>query len=76
MQKKSADELKNLDIDLNKKLNDFSVIVDKNKKDSLNQINTQVHEITKLVLSKLSSTNATEQEIEASINNIIKSNNN
>ena len=52
MQKKSADELKNLDIDLNKKLNDFSVIVDKNKKDSLNQINTQVHEITKLVLSK------------------------
>ena len=52
------------------------MIVDKNKKDSLNQINTQVHEITKLVLSKLSSTNATEQEIEASINNIIKSNNN
>ena len=76
MQKKSADELKNLDTDLNKKLNDFSLIVDKNKKESLNQINTQVHEITKLVLSKLSSTNATEQEIEASINNIIKSNNN
>ena len=76
MQKKSADELKNLDTDLNKKLNDFSLIVDKNKKESLNQINTQVHEITKLVLSKLSSTDATEKEIETSIDNIIKSNNN
>ena len=75
MQKKSADELKNLDTDLNKKLNDFSLIVDKNKKESLNQINTQVHEITKLVLSKLSSTDATEKEIETSIDNIIKSNN-
>ena len=52
-QKKTASELVKLDKDLDKKIDDSANDIEKNKNDSLNQINDQIHEITKLIFSKI-----------------------
>ena len=70
MQKITIQELKKVDDELNKKLNEASLIVENNKKKSLDTINDQIHEITKMLLSKLSSVNVTDNEIKTSISNI------
>ena len=52
-QKKTASELVKLDKDLDKKIDDSANDIEKNKNDSLNQIHDQIHEITKLIFSKI-----------------------
>ena len=69
MQKKTVEELKKIENELNKKLDDASSVVENNKKKSLNQINEQVYDITKLILSKLSSIKTTDAEVVTFIKN-------
>ena len=70
MQKITIQELKKADNELNKKLNEASLIIENNKKNSLDTINDQIYEITKMLLSKLSSVNVTDNEIKTSISNV------
>ena len=53
LQKKTASGLVKLDKDLDKKIDDSANDIEKNKNDSLNQIHDQIHEITKLIFSKI-----------------------
>ena len=69
LQKKSNEELDNLDKNLNKKIEESSQKIEKNKKDSLNEINDQIISITKLTLSKVSDIKINDNEIESIINN-------
>ena len=53
LQEKTKRELVKLDKNLDKKINDSAKDIEKNKNDSLNQIHDQIHEITKLIFSKI-----------------------
>ena len=53
LQKKTARGLVKLDKDLDKKIDDSANDIEKNKNDSLNKIYDQIHEITKLIFSKI-----------------------
>jgi len=53
LNEKTSKELTKLDKDLDKKINDSAKDIEKNKNDSLNQIHDQIHEITKLIFSKI-----------------------
>ena len=67
LQNKASEELSKLDNELNKKIEKSAKVIENNKKESLKQIHKQIHEITKLTLSKLSSVQINDQEIEESI---------
>ena len=67
IQKKTSEELSKLDNELNNKIDDSSSIIESNKKESLNQIHEQVHDISKLIISKISSINTSDEEIDFSI---------
>ena len=63
LQNKATDELVKIDNELNKKINEFSLIIEKNKKESLNIIHEQTYEITKLALRKITSISINDKEI-------------
>ena len=67
IQAKSLEELSNLDKILNKKIEDSGLAIEKNKNNSLEQINSQIFEITKLTLNKISTLNIDDSEIKNSI---------
>ena len=69
LQNKASEELLKLDNDLNKKIEKSATLIENNKKESLKQIYEQIHEITKLTLSKLSSVQINDQEIKESVAN-------
>ena len=69
LQNKASEELSKLDNDLNKKIEKSTKVIENNKKESLKQIHEQIHEITKLALSKLSSVQINDQEIKESVAN-------
>ena len=69
LQNKASEELLKLDNDLNKKIEKSAKVIENNKKESLKQIHEQIHEITKLTLSKLSSVQINDQEIKESVAN-------
>ncbi len=69
LQNKASEELSKLDNDLNKKIEKSTKVIENNKKKSLKQIHKQIHEITKLTLSKLSSVQINDQEIKESVAN-------
>ena len=69
LQNKASEELSKLDNELNKKIEKSAKVIENNKKKSLKQIHEQIHEITKLTLSKLSSVQINDQEIEESVAN-------
>jgi len=69
LQNKASEELSKLDNDLNKKIEKSTKVIENNKKESLKQIHEQIHEITKLIVSKLSSVQINEQEIKESVAN-------
>ena len=69
LQNKASEELLKLDNDLNKKIEKSATVIENNKKESLKQIHEQIHEITKLTLSKLSSVQINDQEIRESVAN-------
>ena len=70
LQNKASEELSKLDNDLNKKIEESAKVIENNKKESLKQIHEQIHEITKLTLSKLSSVQINDQEIKESMANV------
>ena len=69
LQNKDSKELSKLDNELNKKIEKSAKVIENNKKESLKQIYEQIHEITKLILSKLSSVQINDQEIKESVAN-------
>ena len=69
LQNKASEELLKLDNDLNKKIEKSAKVIENNKKESLKQIHKQIHDITKLTLSKLSSVQINDQEIKESVAN-------
>ena len=69
LQNKASEELSKLDDELNKKIDRSAKVIENNKKESLLQIHEQIHDITKLILSKLSSVQIQEQEIKESVSN-------
>ena len=60
-------ELTKLDKELENKINNSVEIIEKNKLASLNEINSQVFEITKLTLSKIGKFSINDKDIEESI---------
>ena len=69
LQNKASEELLKLDNELNKKIEKSAKVIENNKKESLKQIHEQIHEITKLTLSKISSIQINDQEIKESVAN-------
>ena len=63
LQNKTLDELKKIDISLSKKNNEAANLIEKNKQKSIKEIDEKVLEITKLILSKLSSNVISDEEI-------------
>ena len=59
----TSNELERLDKSLNIKLEEAFSEIEKNKTKSLDQINTQIHDITKLTLSKISNIKVTDDDI-------------
>ena len=70
LQNKASKELSKLDNELNKKIEKSAKIIENNKKESSKQIHEQIHEITKLTLSKLSSIQINDEEIKESVTNV------
>ena len=69
IQNHATKELEQLDVSLNAKLEEAYEKIEKNKKDSLSQINSQIYDITKLTLSKVSNISVSDEDIK----NIVKS---
>ena len=69
MQEETSKTLSKLDSELAKKIDEATLIVKKNKEASLNQIDDQILEIIKLILSKFTSISINNQEIKESVVN-------
>ena len=67
LQEKAQIELTKLDKDLDSKIDQSSKAIEKSKNESLSLIQTQINEITKLTLSKVSSFNVSDDEIKSAI---------
>ena len=70
LQIKSSEELNNLDKILSKKIDNSSLAIEKSKNNSLEQINLQIFEVTKLTLNKISKFSIDDNEIKNSIDKI------
>ena len=68
-QKKAEEELNKLDRELDIKIDKSTSEIEKNKNDSLKQVQNQINQITKLTLSKLSSVDVSDDEINDAIKN-------
>jgi F-type H+-transporting ATPase subunit b len=69
IQNHATKELEQLDVSLNAKLDEAYEKIEKNKTSSLSQINSQIYDITKLTLSKVSNISVSDEDIK----NIVKS---
>jgi F-type H+-transporting ATPase subunit b len=67
LQEKAARELSKLDKELDKKTDKSANIIEKNKNDSLNQIHGQIYEITKLVFSKITNSQLTNEDVKEAV---------
>ena len=63
LQNKALDEIKEIYISLSKKISEAANLIEKNKQKSIKEIDEKVLEITKLILSKLSSNVISDEEI-------------
>ena len=72
-QEKAQAELNKLDNELDAKIEQSAQAIEKNKNDSVSQIQTQINEITKLTLSKVSSFDVSDDEIKQAVNSIERS---
>ena len=70
LQDHATKELDKIDKLLNRKLDESSSQIEKNKSDSLNQINDQIYEITKLTLSRISSINVNDEDFKDVVKNV------
>ena len=62
--------MEKLDQTLNLKLEEASEIIEENKNKSLIKVNEQIHEITKLTLSKITNIQINEDDIKDVVDNI------
>ena len=62
-QNNTSEELAKLEKKLNEQLNNAAKIIESNKKKSLQEIDEQIYDITKITISKLSSINIQDEEI-------------
>jgi F-type H+-transporting ATPase subunit b len=65
----SIKKLSDLDNELNTKIDEANKTIEKNLNDSLEKINKQIYEITKLTLSKISNISASDAEIKEMVAN-------
>jgi len=72
-QEKAQAELNKLDNELDVKIEQSAQAIEKNKNDSVSQIQNQINEITKLTLSKVSSFDVADDEIKKAVNSIERS---
>ena len=72
-QEKAQAELNKLDNELDAKIEQSAQAIEKNKNDSVSQIQNQINEITKLTLSKVSSFDVADDEIKKAVNSIERS---
>jgi len=70
---KAQVELEKLDKDLNTKINDSADTIEKNKQKSLDQIQEQIHDITKLTLSKVVKFNISDDDIKKAVKSVERS---
>jgi len=70
LQKKASDELLLLDKEIEKNIDKSMASIEKNKNESLNQIGSEVVNITKLILTKLTKITVNEDEIKKSISSL------
>ena len=70
IQTHATSQLEKLDNSLNSKLDEASSIIEKNKTESLNKINEQIHDITKLTLSKITSIKVSDEDIKDMVKNV------
>ena len=70
LQKKTVKELVKLDKNLYKKIDDSAKDIEQNKNDSLNQIHDQIHEITKLIFSKITNLKISNLDIKDAITTV------
>jgi len=70
LQDHATKELEKLDQTLNLKLEEASEIIEENKNKSLIKVNEQIHEITKLTLSKITNIQINEDDIKDVVDNI------
>ncbi len=68
LQEKAQVELNKLDKELDAKIEKSAQTIEKNKKDSASQIQSQINEITKLTLSKVASFHVSDDEIKSAVN--------
>ena len=71
-QEHTTKELLLLDDEIDKKLEESSTIIEKNKVKSLQKIHDQIYEITKLTFSKISSVPVSDNEIKEVVDNVEK----
>ena len=69
LQDKAQTELKKLDKELEAKIDESAKAIDKSKSESVSQIQEQIHEITKLTLSKVAAFNVSDDEIKKAVSN-------
>lgn len=67
LQDKAQTELKKLDKELETKIDESAKAIDKSKSESVSQIREQIHEITKLTLSKVATFNVSDEEIKKAV---------
>lgn len=70
IQNHATKELEQLDVSLNAKLEEAYEKIEKNKKDSLSQINSQIYDITKLTISKVSNISVSDEDIQNIVKNV------
>ena len=69
LQDKAQTELKKLDKELETKIDESAKAIDKSKSESLSQIQDQIHQITKLTLSKVATFKVSDDEIKKTVSN-------
>ena len=67
LQEKTAIELDKLDKNLDKKIHDAANNIEKSKSDSLNQIQDQIYEITKLIFVKITNFKVSNQDVKDAV---------
>ena len=67
LQDKAQDELSKLDKELDAKIDEAAKAIEKNKNNSISEIQNQINEITQLTLSKISTFDVSDDEIKNAI---------
>ena len=71
-QDKISNELNNLDKKLSAKIEESSQVIEKNKINSLKEVQNQIYQITKLTLSKISTIQVSDAEVKGVVDNMQK----